>query len=172
VGQTNQVDDRLTDAERYARNVQYFDAFISLVGAVRELKREHGSTAHMAATVDPGLLGRVTELERLTGVLVKSVGAWASSPQSRAVGQAPSATSPDREDRPATYGPVPATYGRVSPAWATECVARELYGNHDHTWVEDAAIEYVHGEPTLRVQVSGVLYRFHAPDVLSNKGDV
>jgi hypothetical protein len=36
---------------------------------------------------------------------------------------------------------------------------------------EYVAVEYVDGEPTLQVQVSGVLYRFHAPDVLTGKED-
>jgi hypothetical protein len=163
------------------------------------LAEEHSSTSNRLTTVeqltavnDPGLLERVSklesenpivvardqhteqrliELERLTGMLVKSVGAWASSPQPRAVGQVLPTTSPDHEEQPATYGSVPSPYGRPSPAHAVDCVARELYGNHAHNWVEDASVEYVRGEPTLRVQVSGVLYRFRAPDVISSKED-
>jgi hypothetical protein len=171
---TDRTTELLDDAEACARRDRDFDAVISLVGAVRELKREHDSAAHMAATNDPGLLGRVTELERLTGMLVKSVGALASSPQPRAVGQVLPTTSPDREDRPATYGPVPSPYGRPSPAWAVDRVANTLsytLKTDEEMWVEDSAVEYVRGEPTLRVQVSGVLYRFHAPDVLSSKGN-
>jgi hypothetical protein len=136
---------------------------------------------HMAATNDPGLLGRVTELERLTGMLVKSVGAWASSPQPKGAGQPPRDTGAwpfiaalDHGDRPATYGPVPSPYGRPSPAWAVDQVTTTLLyalNTDGVAHVEYAAVEYACGEPTLRVQVSGVLYRFHAPDVLSNKGD-
>jgi hypothetical protein len=174
VGVERLLKDAVLEADRGAR-VSPVDLVAKAVRLLNQdvgkLAAEHSSTAHMAATNDPGLLGRVTELERLTGMLVKSVGAWASSPQARATGPVPLATPPDREDRPATYGPVPSPYGRPSPAWAVECTARELYGNHDHTWVEDVSVEYVRGEPTLRVQVSGVLYRFHAPDVLTNKGD-
>jgi hypothetical protein len=79
----------------------------------------------------------------------------------------------DREDRPATYGPVPSPYGRPSPAWAIDQChpSAPLWQAYRRSGVEYAAVEYVDGEPTLQVQVSGVLYRFHAPDVLSNKGD-
>jgi hypothetical protein len=192
----------MDDAEHYAQNVQYLNAFISLVGAVRELKREHSSVAHMAAITDPGLLERVskleaaesvgvsggqfieqriTELERLTGMLVKSVGALAATPQPRAAGQPPRDTgawpfiaSLDRGDRPATYGPVPSPYGRPSPAYAVDQVTVMLLyalSTDGVAHVEYAAVEYVNGEPTLQVQVSGVLYRFHAPDVLPNKGN-
>jgi hypothetical protein len=175
---TDRTTELLDDAEACARRDRDFDAVISLVGAVRELKREHDSAAHMAATNDPGLLGRVTELERLTGMLVKSVGALASSPQPRAVGQVLPTTSPDREDRPATYGPVPSPYGRPSPAWAVDVCRHVLSASSPNRTdsdsnyaVEYVAVEYVDGEPTLQVQVSGVLYRFHAPDVLSSKGD-
>jgi hypothetical protein len=184
-GVTDPTTELLDDAEAHARRDRDFDAVISLIGAVRELKREHDSAAHMAATNDPGLLGRVTELERLTGMLVKSVGVLASSPQPRATGQPPRDTGAglfiaalDREDRPATYGPVPSPYGRPSPAWAVDVCRHVLSASSPNRTdsdfnyaVEYVAVEYVHGEPTLRVQVSGVLYRFHAPDVLSNKGD-
>jgi hypothetical protein len=169
---TDQVTELLHDAEAYARRDQDFNAVISLIGAVRELQREHGSTAHLAATVDPGLLGRVTELERLVGVLVKSVGVLAASPQPRAAGQSPLPATPDCGDRPATYGPVPAPYGRPSPAHAVDCVARALdyeLKTDGTEGVEYAGVEYVRGEPTLQVQVSGVLYRFHAPNVLTSK---
>jgi hypothetical protein len=151
---------------------------------------------HMAATNDPGILERISklesedplvvardqrteqrvvELERLTGMLVKSVGVLASSPQARATGQVLPTVPPDRDDRPATYGPVPSPYGRPSPAWAVDVCGRVLsasspnrLADDSHYAVEDASVEYVHGEPTLRVQVSGVLYRFHAPDVISD----
>jgi hypothetical protein len=152
---------------------------------IGELAVEHSSTAHMAATVDPGLLARVTELERLTGMLVKSVGALASSPQPKSTGRSPDGAWPfiaelDHGDRPATYGPVPSPYGRPSPAYAVDQVTKATnyatgtYGMapDEYVGVEDASVEYVRGEPTLKVQVSGVLYRFHAPDVLSNKGDM
>jgi hypothetical protein len=176
------VTDRVEQLLAEAREAMVLDhdgiAMGLIVDAVKALAAEHSSTAHMAATVDPGLLGRVTELERLVGMLVKSVGALASSPQPRAAGQSqrdtgawPFIASLDREDRPATYGPVPSPYGRPSPAWAIDCVARQLDGRHTDEVVEYVAVEYMDGEPTLQVQVSGVLYRFHAPDVLSNKGD-
>jgi hypothetical protein len=174
--------DAVLEANRGARisSVDLITRAVQLLNQdIGELAVEHSSTAHMAATNDPGLLGRVTELERMTGILVKSVGAWASSPQARAVGQVLPTVSPDHGDRPATYGPVPSPYGRPSPAWAVDVCRHVLSAsppnradNDSNYAVEYVAVEYMHGEPTLQVQVSGVLYRFHAPDVLSNKGDM
>jgi hypothetical protein len=176
------VSDRVEQLLAEAREAMALDhdgiAIGLIMDAVKLLAAEHSSTAHMAATVDPGLLGRVTELERLTGMLVKSVGVLASSPQARAVGQVLPTTSLDREDRPATYGPVPSPYGRPSPAWVVDVCGRVLsasspnrLADDSHYAVEDASVEYLRGEPTLRVQVSGVLYRFRAPDVLTSKED-